>query len=222
MQEPWFNLQDYTITQHVFFLTGAILWVVAYLKTLGVIKKSKFVEIPLLAVCANFCWEFLWSWVFMTDMGLVYVWGYRIWFFLDVFIVISLFRYGYKQIRIPAMVKWSTVIIIAGLASWGYMLFFYIQQFDFPMSHMGAFSGYILNVFMSALYIPTLLGLRDQFPFSRLVAWSKGVGTFLITIFMFLKFPEYPFLISMTVVTTLLDATYITLFEIGRKQAKTV
>ncbi|MEL6537897.1 MAG: hypothetical protein AAFQ98_20925, partial [Bacteroidota bacterium] len=179
----------------------------------------KFVEIPILAVCANFSWEFLWSWVFTTDMGLVYVWGYRIWFFLDVFILISLFRFGYKQIRIPSMVPYSKLIIGAGLAAWFYMLYFYIKIYDAPISHMGIYSGYILNVFMSALYIPTLLGLRDQFPFSRLVAWAKGVGTFLITIFGFLRFDD-PFLISMMVVTTVLDATYITLFELGNKNPK--
>lgn len=79
------------------------------------------------------------------------------------------------------------------------------DKYDTPFSHMGAYSGYILNVMMSALYIPLLLHMRNSAPFNRLAAaWCKGVGTLFISIFCFLKF-EDPFLLSIGAVTTLLD-----------------
>ena len=141
-------------------------------------------------------------------MGLLYVWGYRIWFFLDCFIFIGLLRFGAKQISMPSLRPYALGIIIFAFASWMAMLYYYIANYDFPISHNGAYSGYILNVMMSALYIPALIRNGGSFPFSKLAAWCKGVGTLLITAFCFLRYTD-GFLLSMCVVTALLDATYI-------------
>jgi hypothetical protein len=215
MDQSIINLADYTITQHILFALGCLLWVITYLIVIKNIRKYQFIEIPIIAVTANFAWEFLWSFVFMTDMGLLYVWGYRLWFFLDCYIVFGLFMYGYKQIEVDSLRTKSALWIAFAMACSFYMLYYYIERYDAPLSHMGAYSGYILNVMMSALYIPLLLRMRDK-PFSQLAAWCKGVGTFLISIFCYLKF-EDPFLISMCVVTTLLDVIYI--YYIMQKRA---
>ncbi|MFC0875353.1 hypothetical protein ACE01N_02100 [Saccharicrinis sp. FJH2] len=208
MAQPIINLEDYTVLQHILFALGCLLWVFTYIVVLKVIKKSAFIEIPLIAVTANFAWEFLWSFVFMTNMGLLYVWGYRIWFFLDCFIVFNLFRYGFKQIELPSLRKRAVLIIASGIASWFLILFFYIKNYDHPISHNGAYSGYILNVMMSAMYVPLLLRLSRTQPFNVWAAWLKGVGTLLISAFCFLRYTD-GFLLSMCAVTTILDATYI-------------
>jgi len=208
MNEPIINLTDYTITEHVFFALGCLLWVFTYIIVIKAIRQKAWVEIPLIAVAANFAWEFLWSFVFVTDMGLLYVWGYRIWFFLDCFIVYGLFRYGYKQIDIESLRQIAKPLTAFAIACWFAMLYYYIKIYDAPLSHMGAYSGYILNVMMSAMYIPHLLRLGKMQIFSKSAAWFKGVGTLLITVFCFLKFQD-GFLLSLCVVTTLLDAAYI-------------
>jgi hypothetical protein len=208
MTTPIINLTDYTVAQHIFFALGCLLWVFTYIIVIRGIKKSAFIDIPLIAVTANVAWEFLWSFVFITDMGSLYMWGYRSWFFLDCFIVFGLFRNGYKQIGIAALRKISKSIIAFGIACWLLMLYFYIKNYDFPVSHNGVYSGYIINVLMSALYIPMLLRLGDSQQFSKWAGWLKGVGTLLITIFCFLRYTD-GFLLSMCVVTALLDAGYI-------------
>jgi hypothetical protein len=81
---------------------------------------------------------------------------------------------------------------------------------------MGANSGYILNVFMSLLYPLLLLSRPNTDGFSYLSAWFKGVGTVLISVFCFLKFSD-PWLLSMCVITGLLDAWYIWVFTLKRK-----
>lgn len=215
MLDSIINLKDYTLLEHGLFFSGCVMWVITYLIVIKSIRSKRFIEIPLIAVCANFAWEFLWSFIFETNMGELYVWGYRLWFFLDCYILFNLFKYGYKQIDIPTLKNKAQLIIAFGLACWGVMLFYYIQNYDFPLSQMGAFSGYILNVMMSALYITTFLRLKNDHFFSKPAAWLKGVGTFLITIFIFLKFPEYPFLLSMCVITAILDFAYI--YLINRK-----
>lgn len=210
------NLKDYTAEEHIFFAIGCLLWVFTYIMVIRAIRKEQFVEIPIVAVLANFSWEFLWSFVFTTDMGELYVWGYRIWFFLDCFIVYGLFRYGWKQLSNPYLIKNYIVLLIFGLACWFVNLYYYIDKWDAPVTHMGANSGYILNVFMSLLYPLLLLSRPNTDGFSYLSAWFKGVGTVLISVFCFLKFSD-PWLLSMCVITGLLDAWYIWVFTLKRK-----
>ncbi len=207
-----FNLKDYTVADHVFFASGCLLWVFTYVIVIRNIIKKQFVEIPLVAVCANFAWEFLWSFVFKTDMGELYVWGYRIWFFLDCFIVYGLFKYGVKQVALPLIAKYYSLVTAICILSWGVMLYFYIKLWDAPVTHMGANSGYILNVMMSALFITFFLRYNQPGSFSYLSAWFKGVGTILITVFCFLHFTD-GFLLSMCVITGILDVIYIYLLH---------
>ncbi len=212
------NLKDYTPLEHVLFATGALLWVFTYIIVIKNIRKFKFIEIPIVAVCANFSWEFLWSFVFTTDMGELYVWGYRIWFFLDCYIVFGLFKYGWKQTSLEEIKKHYHLIVALCLAAWFACLYYYIDIYDAPITHMGANSGYILNVMMSALYPILLLRMNSLNGFSYLGGWFKGVGTFLITIFCFLKFPDHSWLLVLCAITTVLDAWYIYLFSVKRKK----
>ena len=206
----WFNTVDYTVPEHICFAVGCFMWVVVYLIIIRNIHRIKFIEIPMVAICANFAWEFLWSWVFMTDMGLVYVWGYRIWFFLDCYIVYSVFRLGYKQlVSLPK--SFGKGIMTGGLIASFFMLYFYIKIYDAPMSHMGAYSGYVLSVLMSALFISLLIRKKDVSLFSEANAWLKFLGTFLVTVFCFMHFTDW-FLLSMGVVTAVLDVFYLTFY----------
>ena len=211
------NLNDYTPFEHVCFALGCLLWVVVYGFTIHTIRTRKFVDIALISVCANISWEFLWSWVFTTDMGSLYLWGYRIWFFLDCYIVYGLFKYGYKQILIPALVKRAQLATVCAIIGWAVMLYFYIKNYDAPISHMGAYSGYILSILMGMLYLTLFLSMSDKTLFSYPSVWCAGLGNLGVTMFCFSHFTDW-FLLSMCVFTTLLNATYILVFSLQRKQ----
>ena len=88
----WLNTAKYSGPMLLLFGVGCFFWVVAYVGTLLTIRSRRYVEIPAAAVVANIAWEFVWGFVFQTDMGMLFQWGYRIWFFLDVFITWSLFK----------------------------------------------------------------------------------------------------------------------------------
>lgn len=202
------NLSDYTIVEHIFFALGCLLWVITYIIVIKSIKKNQFIEIPMIAVTANFAWEFLWSFYFITDMGSLYVWGYRIWFFLDCFIVFGLWKFGFKQLYAQIEQQYSKLIIALSFVCWILLLFYYIKNYDFPISHNGVYSGYILNVMMSGLYISLFLRTNLKTLMSKEGAWCKGVGTLFISIFCFLRYNE-GFLLSMCIVNTVLDFVYI-------------
>jgi hypothetical protein len=215
--ELWFNTVKYTVLQLVIFGVGGLLWVVAYVAVLINVRKNKFVQIPAAAVVANISWEWLWGFFFMPDLGMAIVWGYRAWAILDVFIVIWLFRYGAKQLLTTTGKQYLPYAIVFGLASWFTSLWFFIAE-GYDMS-MGATSAYIINVMMSAVYIVLIVKHPEIRRFSFTVAWTKGLGTALISVFMFIApmtrygAPDVPadrtFLLVLCVITFILDVIFV-------------
>jgi hypothetical protein len=208
----WLNTAKYSEPMLLLFGIGCFFWVVAYVGVLQKIRTRRYVEIPAAAVVANIAWEFVWGFVFTTDMGILFQWGYRIWFFLDVFITWNLFRYGPQQIANATLRRWFAPATVFGLAAWTAMLYFFVKQgMDSPY---GGISGYILNVMMSALYIVLLVQQNDLRDFSYLVAWSKMLGTGILSVFNAILVPQNGFLMTLCAVTFLLDVAYIVTFHV--------
>jgi hypothetical protein len=206
----WLNTTDYSTLELTLFALGCLGWVVVYLVVLRHLLRKRFVEIPAAAVAANIAWEFVWGFVYQTNMGRLFILGYQAWFFLDLFIVIGLFRYGYKQLLNPSFGPFLRPAVTFGILAWTAGLYFFVKMgYD---TVTGATTGYILNVMMSALYIVVFLGLPRE-NFSYLVAWGKFLGTALISIFCFMVWPERPFLLTLCVVTFLLDLFYVLIFH---------
>ena len=175
----WFDTTEYTVAQLLLFGLGCFGWVVAYAGTLRMLAKNRFLEIPAAAVVANVAWEFVWGFLYANALGLFFTWGYRAWFFLDVFITYNLLKVGHKQLVTTALQKHFVPICIAAILAWGVGIYFFVQQgYD---TGVGAVSGYILNVMMSWLYITLLLRHPVEW-FSDLVAWSKMLGTGVLTV----------------------------------------
>jgi hypothetical protein len=210
----WINTTDYTPLELALFALGCLGWVVVYLIVAKNIIRHHFVEIPWAAVAANVAWEFVWSFVYETNMGRLFGLGYEIWFFLDVFIVYGVYRYGTNQLSNPKSLPFLRPALVFGIVAWTVLLYFLRKEgYD---TITGAISGYILNVMMSALYIVHFLGRGDKEPFSYVAAWSKFFGTGLISVFCFLYWPDKWFLLSMCVIAAVLDVAYIVLFTRSR------
>lgn len=204
----WLNTTDYTPFELILFGLGCFGWVVSYVAILRRVQKNRFLEIPAGAVVANVAWEFLWGFTFTTSMGMVFAWGYRIWFFLDLFIVYMLFKYGWKQADIPVIARSFNAASAFGIACWLVALYYFIRG-GYDTSY-GAISGYILNVMMSALYL-VLIAKQSNNPqyFSEVVAWSKMLGTALLSVFNFMVRPDDHLLMTLYVATLVLDVAYI-------------
>lgn len=204
---PWFDTGNYTSWQIALFLTGALLWVVAYLDTIRDITRKKTLNIPLIAICLNFGFEVTTSFAFVPDMGKALVMAYWAWMVLDVFIVRSMFRYGFKQIRIPYLAKYLTPFLLLGILTGFFTQFFFIPKYDLPMAPL---AGYIINLVMSVCFI-YLIFIPDYTGNSLVTAWTKCLGTGLISIMFFTKYPENNFLTSLYIFTAIFDILYICL-----------
>ena len=216
--QPWIN-HAYTNLQLTLFGVGCVGWVIAYYFVARMIRRRQFVEIPWGAVVANIAWEFVWGFIYGSDMGFLFTLGYALWCIQDVFIAYSLFKYGRKQLVNRAVATYFTPAASCAIVAWGVMIYFFVEgHYD---TGYGANSGYILNVMMSALYIELVLrhDIRD---FSAVVAWSKGAGTALLSVFNLMVKPDMPFLLTLCLVTLLLDITYVAVFYARRRAAAAV
>jgi len=210
------NLRDYTPLQLGLNAAGCLLWVVVYYVIVRDILRRRFVEMPFFIACGNLAWEFVWSVPFSPNSGLLFAWLYRSAFVLDLFIFANLLRYGQKQIATPELLRHWRALCLALVAAWVPLCYFFrADGLDDPI---GATSGYILNLFISVLYYQLYFRVRDPQFFSPLVAWTRMLGTALISVSVWLIFPENRFVQTLTLFCFALDCLFIALLHAERRR----
>lgn len=216
--EALINWRDYEHWAIILTMVGGLFWIIMYGLIIKGILVEKYVEMPLIAACGNFAWEFIWSWIYAdhVTLGQIFIWSYRIWFFLDIFIFISLLRYGSKQIAIPEIKRAWPYIAPAIVVLWGALIWTFAA--DGKDSLWGAPSAYILNICISGLFILLFLRQRGERDFSRLPAWCKLIGTTAYSI-AYLSFqPDEPNLRALCAVIFILDVSYLALLHCYRHE----
>jgi hypothetical protein len=149
-------------------------------------------------------------------MGALFEWGYRAWFVLDIFIFYSLFRYGKIQFSDPRLQKNFSAIVIFTFLSWVAGIYALTSQYADPI---GAVSAYLVNVHMSAIYILLILKFPKEKSLSVPTSWFKMLGTALTSVFCFWAFPDQYFMLTLTVITFVLDMAYIYMVATLKKPA---
>jgi len=205
-QFDFINWSDYTELQIWLYIVDTIFWVVAYGLIIRDIFKHKFVGMPWVNVCSNLGWELMFSVVVASNLGVLFHWGGRLWLVADLVILYGLLKYGKQQVAHPWVRKHFYVLVVVQVAAWcALTLGIYRELRDV----IGGITGYMLNVYMSAMYIVMLLRNPRQPAWSLSVAIAKMFGTFVIGVASFVGPTPEPFILVMCVVTLGLDLTYI-------------
>jgi len=207
MSQPLINFEGYPIIGLIFNGAGCLFWVVAYAVLVWEIRKKKFVEMPAYVAGCNIGWEFVWSFFYHPNTGLLYSLSYQAAFFLDCFIFYSILRYGTKQPMNEGARKHFVFFCLVNLLFW--ILFSYSYRHEGYDTEIGANSGYIINVILSLQCLFMLFQTRETANFSMLLAWSRMLGTGLITVSMFIFYPQSFFVQLLGVACLVLDCTFI-------------
>lgn len=206
MENYWLNTQKYTSTELILFGIGAFFWILCYIFVIRGIIKHKFVGISASVVGANIAWEFLWAFVFRQDMGQVIQIGYYGWFLLDVFIVYSLFKYGYKQV-LPQNQKYFKLFFAYSILAWTALLYFFIKGgYD---NEIGANSAYAIQLLISASCLGMMLRAPLEKGISYIAAWSRMLGSLFCGIMCMMHWPENHWIQVMVVLFMLIDIFYL-------------
>lgn len=207
--DSWIDFTDYTPVEIALVLLGTLFWNVSY----GIIIRNgfryRYVEMPYLAGASNFAWELVWGFFVVTNMGRLFAWGLRGWFFMDVLIFGLLLRYGHKQIIDRPVQRYYLWIKLSVFIAWIPAFYcFYGEGYD---TRMGATSAYLITVIMSALYIQHIVSQPTGSVFSAASGWCQFIGNTLMSVFVWLKYPGLHFLQLLTVAVFVLNAIYVIL-----------
>lgn len=215
----WINVDKYSTIALVFNGVGCLFWLVCYASLLYSIVKKKFVEMPWFIAAGNLAWEFLWSFYMHPDTGMLYEISYIMAFFIDVFIFIHVIKYGAEQVLNPWIKQNFKKVAVTALLAWTGVIFLFMYQGN--DDSIGAYSGYILNIFISVLYPILFFAVSDASKFSATVGWSKWLGTGFITVSMFFIFPENYVVQYLGVLCFIIDAWYFAKLYTTKKRLTT-
>ena len=207
MDQPLINFADYPVSGLIFNGLGCLFWVVAYAILVWEIRKKKFVEMPAYVAGANIGWEFVWSFIYHPNSGLLFALSYQAAFFLDCYIFYAVLKYGTKQPINAETRKHFFIFCIINFLFW--IVFCYTHRKEGFDNLIGANSGYIINIILSLQCIFLLFQTRDTKDFSMLLAWCRMLGTGFITVSLFFFFPENQFVQWLGLSCLVMDNTFI-------------
>jgi hypothetical protein len=169
--------------QTIILLAGGICWILTYIFIISKGFKDKTYGMPLIALCANISWEFIFSFIFPHTPPQLFI-NY-LWFGLDIIIVIQFLKYGKNEFSDLSSSKLYTLFTFLIVSEFGIILVSSITMGEFK----GVYSAFGQNLLMSILFIMMLFkrnSLRGQ---SIYIAIFKMFGTGLTSLHYYLYEP---------------------------------
>ena len=194
-----------------FLLASGAFWVATYLLIIRRGWLDRTFGMPLVALCANLSWEFIFAFVFPQRAPQVYV--NAAWFAFDLLILLELLRFGAAEFPHLPRRGFYGLFALALVVSFGAVLFVTIEFDDY---RDGAYSAFGQNLMMSALFVDMLLRRRSVRGQSLYIALCKLIGTGLVSfagwfIFRPLSASSSVLLPYLYVAIAALDALYVVL-----------
>lgn len=161
--------------------TGA-LWTVAYIDCIRIGFKDKAYAMPLWALSLNIGWEFVYSLLgYVQGPPTLQTYINTVWFCFDVVILITYFRFGVRffptHLKKYSFYVWGVLAIVTSLA----IQYVFMAEFR-PHANAEVYSSYPQNALMSVLFIVMLTNRKSSIGQTKLIAYTKFLGTFAATI----------------------------------------
>ena len=161
-------------------VASGVFWSLVYIFILVRSYRDKSCGMPMMALCANISWEFIFAFVFPHAVPQIYV--NIVWFLLDFLILLQFLKYGkgeYQKLFLPSFLVtliFSFLIIVSVT----------IEFNDW----FGKYAAFSQNLLMSILFI-SLLKKRDNVQGQSLyIAVFKMAGTLFASILFAVYYPS--------------------------------
>jgi hypothetical protein len=206
-------------TFHGLSVVSGICWTIAYFLIIRRGMRDRTYGMPIVAVCVNISWEFIFSFLIPHLPPHQYI--NISWFLLDLFILGQLLRYWRSDFPALDSIIFYPFVAASLLASFGL-----IYMMTLELEDCGAYSAFGQNFLMSILFMIVLFrrnSLRGQ---SVYIALSKMVGTALACTAAYLYVPlagQSALLQYLFLTTLFFDLNYVAaVCYIGRKEGLSV
>jgi hypothetical protein len=161
--------------QTLILWVGGIFWIIAYIFIISKGFKDKTYGMPLIALCANISWEFIFSFILPPKPPQLFI-NY-LWFGFDTIIIAQFLKYSKNEFSNLSSSRVYTIFIFLIVSEFSIVLLGTISIGEFR----GVYSAFGMNFVMSILFIIMLFkrnSLRGQ---SIYIAIFKMLGTGLIS-----------------------------------------
>lgn len=197
-------------------LISGIGWCIVYEECIRLAVTQKTYAMPFWALAMNITWEGIYSFTDLKfDMGVQAIVN-LLWFFLDIVILMTYFKYGKKEWDKDkeswTFYAWSILGIVAMFLV---QMAFYVEFGT--AGHLSAqYSAFIQNLIMSLAFINMLHKRNSTEGQSLLLAVAKWIGTLAPTITMGIMATNYVVL-ACGLLCTVYDVMYIILLQKMKK-----
>jgi hypothetical protein len=196
-------------------IVGDVLWMLAYIFTIRVGFRDHSYGIPLVALCLNFSWEFVFSLIIRPKSKLRMILT-LLWLGLDCVILYQLLRWGSAE-QTPQLQPHFVLIVVGTLilATIGHITFH--RTFKDPGGQEAAFA---INLVMSILFVFLFFDRPGMHGLSYAAAWLKMFGTLILSIanctVMYKQARKYGFFLFLFATILLFDVIYVYLMTQAR------
>ncbi|WZL73283.1 hypothetical protein QBE52_00665 [Clostridiaceae bacterium 35-E11] len=170
----------------ILLLGSGLCWIVTYILIIKRGFQDKTYGMPMVAICANISWEFIFSFIYPHN-GLQNVIDI-IWFILDIVIMLQYLSYGGKEFKkyIPVKFFYPSFFITLGV-SFLTIMAITLEFNDFE----GKYAAFLQNLMMYGLFIALLIKRGNLNGQSIYIAVFKMVGSLLAAIAFIVYFRSY-------------------------------
>ena len=206
------NQEDFLL---ILQLGTGLFWIITYILIIKRGFQDKKYGMPMVAICANISWEFIFLFIYPQDDLQKLITS--TWFVLDIIIMIQFLVFGRTEFKKHISIKlfYLSFVITLGV-SFLIIIAMTLELNDFE----GKYAAFSQNLMMSALFISLLLSRGNSSGQSIYIAVFKMLGTLLASIAFFIYFRTYLITI-LSVATLIYDWIYIVLLcKLYRKKYK--
>ncbi|OWY63495.1 hypothetical protein B7486_52805 [cyanobacterium TDX16] len=197
-------------------ILSGIFWTITYLLIIRRSIQDQSVGMPLVALCMNISWEFIFSFVFPSHKPQLYV-NY-VWSFLDLVIVIQYLKFNKFEFSKHFPPNFFHPNFFSTLAvSFFNMLFI---TYDFGRDRGAIYTAFQINLIMSMLFIYMLLSRGNFRGQSMYIAIAKTIGTAYASLSLYLSGSSSMLLIYLYLSIFLFDLAYSVLLHIKIKEQR--
>ena len=156
----------------ILMLGSGLFWTLTYILIIIRSIQDRTYGMPLIALCANISWEFIFSFILPSQGIQRYV--NIVWFALDCVILVLFLRFGRKEFASLSRLLFAIMFGLTVVTSFCVVLFASIDFHD-----GGVYAAFGQNLMMSVLFITMLYQRRSLRGQSVGIAIAKCVGTLL-------------------------------------------
>lgn len=157
--------------QTLILVFGGMFWILTYIFIISKGFKDKTYGMPLIALCANVSWEFIYSFIFPHTPPQLFI-NY-LWFGLDVIIVIQFLKYSKNEFLNLTSTKLYSIFILLLVSEFSIIL---LSSF-ITVEVKGVYTAFSQNLVMSVLFIIMLFKRKSLRGQSIYIAVFKMLGT---------------------------------------------